>query len=411
MKNMKHQLISTGRHKICILPQINDYAGDLSKQWFVYYSYRNPRTGKMVRFRTSEGFSKLSTAAARYKVAEKLKEKLTYKLKNGWNPFADDSQVIYSDMLKYDLIAKEDGRLRKSNKTINYYMSEFLQEKKPNIRISTYHTYNSKFRIMEQFLKKRKLNDNDISEFNDDTARKFISYLFEKRNLSNKMANQYILLFNMFFNHLKKRKILLINPFENITYYKTSSTPAKYFQLPTLQIVKEAFLEHDPQMWTIAQFEFYCMIRPIELRKLQIKNIDMFEATITIPANIAKNGKQRTVIIPEPFYLYLKEKINIMQYPDHYFIISKKYEPDTEPVGKNYMWNHFNAIRKKINLPRDYKLYSFKHTGNVMAARSGIGLKELQMQNGHHSLDQLNVYLQQMIGSESEALRNRGPKI
>ena len=75
------------------------------------------------------------------------------------------------------------------------------------------------------------------------------------------------------------------------------------------------------------------------------------------------------------------------------------------------MWNHFDKIRKLINLPRDYKLYSFKHTGNVMAVKAGIGLKELQMQNGHHSLDQLNAYLRQMIGTESEALRTKGPII
>ena len=399
------------RQKICILPQLNDYNGDLNKQWFVYYSYRNPKSGKMVRFRTSEGFSTLSNASARRKKALQLKDKLTYKLRNGYNPFADDTEVIYSDNLKYDLIAKENGRLRKNNKTMNYYMSEFLQEKKPNIRISTYHTYNSKFRIMEQFLLQNKINDNDISEFTDNTARKFVAYLFEKRKIKNKMANQYLLLFKMFFKHIIKRKIININPFEDIQPYKTTSIPAKYFQLPTLEMVKEAFLKHDPQMWTIAQFEFYCMIRPIELRKLQIKYIDIFEASITIPAHIAKNGTQRTVVIPEPLHKYLRDTINLLQYPENYFIISKNKQPDKDPVGKNYMWNHFDKIRKLINLPRDYKLYSFKHTGNVMAVKAGIGLKELQMQNGHHSLDQLNAYLRQMIGTESEALRTKGPII
>jgi hypothetical protein len=114
--------------------------------------------------------------------------------------------------------------------------------------------------------------------------------------------------------------------------------------------------------------------------------------------------------MPEPLHKYLLEIIT-GQYPEDYFIISKKKQPDRDPVGKNYMWNHFEKIRKLINLPRDYKLYSFKHTGNVMAVKSGIGLKDLQMQNGHHSLDQLNEYLRQMIGTESESLRYRGPII
>ena len=374
------------RQKICILPRLNDCNGDTNKQWFVYYSYLNPKTNKMVRFRTSEGFSSLKSAAARRKVANKLLEKLTNKLKNGWNPFEDDTEVIYSDNLQYDLLAKETGRLRKSNKTFEYYMSEFLQEKKPNIRISTYHTYNSKFRVMKEFLTKQKINGNDITEFGDADARRFIDYLFEVRKIHNKMANQYVLLFKAFFKHLIKRRILNVNPFEGIQHSKEASVPAKYFQLPTLEIVKKTILGNDPQLWTIAQFEFYCMIRPSELRKLQIKNINMFEATVTVPAYIAKNGEQRTVVIPEPFHKYLLEIMQPGMYPEDYFIISKKKHPDQEPVGKNYMWNHFDKIRKLINLPRDYKLYSFKHTGNVMAAKSGIGLKEIQMQNGHHSL-------------------------
>jgi integrase len=399
------------RKIICRLPEINDCGGDLNKQWFVYYSYLNPKTNKLVRFRTSEGFSRLKTESARRRVAEKLKADLTYKLKNGYNPFEADDQVIYNDNLKYHLLAEKEGRMRKSNKTMHYYMSKFMEEKKPRIRISTYHTYNSKFRVMKAFLESKKLSGNDISAFTDEHAQGFINYLFETRKIRNKMVNHYLRLFREFFQQLIKRKILNVNPFTVIDYYKTESIPAKYLQVPTIEILKKAFLLHDPQMWLVAQMEFYCMIRPAELRKLQVKNINMFEGSITVPPNISKNGKQRTVVIPDPLFHYLDDVVNIRQYPENHFIISKRKVPDGDPVSKNYLWNHWDKIRKKVNLPRDYKLYSFKHTGDIMAYRAGIGLKDLQMQNGHHSLDQLNSYLRQMVVIDSESLRTKGPVI
>jgi hypothetical protein len=31
------------------IPKIYDAKGDLSKRWYVYFSYRNPKTNKLVR--------------------------------------------------------------------------------------------------------------------------------------------------------------------------------------------------------------------------------------------------------------------------------------------------------------------------------------------------------------------------
>ena len=398
------------RQKICILPRLHDYSGDMNQQWFVYYSYRDPRTDKMVRFRTSKGFARLKSAKARYKAAQKLIEELTYKLRNCWNPFEDDSQVIYNDHLKYAELIRKEGSLRSGNKTLDYFMSKYLEERKPTIAHSTYKTYQSKFRIFMAFLQKKKETGNDISAFGEKMAAEFMEHLFEIRKIKNKMANQYILLFKMFFRWLIKKGDITFNPFENMQYYKATSRPAKYFQQNTLEAVKRTILENDPQLWTIAQFQFYCFIRPIELRKMKLKDINMRDGTITVPAEIAKNRKEQTVIMPEPFLESLKT-LSFESYPDNNFVITKKGVPGKDPVGKNYMWNHFNKIRKKMNLSNEYKLYSFKHTGNVMAARKGIGLKDLQMQNRHHSLDQMDIYLRQMLGNESEGIRNNYPVI
>ncbi len=43
----KNQLPMGTRQKVIILPKLYNYNGDLSKKWFVFYSYRDPSNGKM----------------------------------------------------------------------------------------------------------------------------------------------------------------------------------------------------------------------------------------------------------------------------------------------------------------------------------------------------------------------------
>lgn len=46
-----------GRRQMAIvLPHLVDNGGDLSKDWFVEYSVRDPYTGNMKRFREYSGF-------------------------------------------------------------------------------------------------------------------------------------------------------------------------------------------------------------------------------------------------------------------------------------------------------------------------------------------------------------------
>ena len=41
-------------------------------------------------------------------------------------------------------------------------------------------------------------------------------------------------------------------------------------------------------------------------------------------------------------------------------------------------------------------LYSWKHTGVVMAVKAGIHIKQLQIQFRHHGLDQVDQYLRDL---------------
>lgn len=67
------------------------------------------------------------------------------------------------------------------------------------------------------------------------------------------------------------------------------------------------------------------------------------------------------------------------------------------------------AILRELGYGPKYQLYSWKHTGAIRAVKSGISVRELQIQLRHHSLDQVQEYLRQMGADDLEKLNKRYP--
>ena len=71
--NFAHDLEHNLAHKTNFsTPKIYDAKRDLSKRWYVYFSYRNPKTGKLQRMKNIYGNANLY----------KTKEALEFELKN-----------------------------------------------------------------------------------------------------------------------------------------------------------------------------------------------------------------------------------------------------------------------------------------------------------------------------------------
>ena len=74
----EHDLEHTLGHKTQFSsPKIFDADGDLNKRWYVYFSYRNPETGKLVRQKNIYGkVNRFKTKSERYSVLNLYKKRL-----------------------------------------------------------------------------------------------------------------------------------------------------------------------------------------------------------------------------------------------------------------------------------------------------------------------------------------------
>ena len=79
-------------------PKIYDANGDISKRWYVYFSYRDPATGKLKRMAPFYGeANKYKTKSDRMFVFVIYRHKIKAFLERGYNPFENNSELFQKE--------------------------------------------------------------------------------------------------------------------------------------------------------------------------------------------------------------------------------------------------------------------------------------------------------------------------
>ncbi|RMZ51951.1 hypothetical protein EB822_00470 [Flavobacteriaceae bacterium PRS1] len=77
-------------------PKIYSANGDLKKRWYVYFSFREPDNGKLKRLTPFYGnANKYKTKEERLEVLVVYRKTLLKLLKQGYNPYADNSELYH----------------------------------------------------------------------------------------------------------------------------------------------------------------------------------------------------------------------------------------------------------------------------------------------------------------------------
>ena len=112
--------------------------GDLTKRWYVYFSYRNPETGKLKRVTPIYGnVNKFKTKEERLYVLSAYRKKLLKILKAGFNPFEDNEDLYQKYKSKEGTLReiagqKEDQAAESSGRLYNHFSIKGLKKFVPS---------------------------------------------------------------------------------------------------------------------------------------------------------------------------------------------------------------------------------------------------------------------------------------
>lgn len=277
--------------------------------WHVYYYYRNPVTNKMQKFIEKRGINRIKTYTDRKKAANNLKKALTKYLQEGYNPFEFRQEI----------------EVEKEFFTVIEALNLAFNEKIKVWGEQTHNVSKAQFDIFINWLKVNKLLDQDIKELKKRHIILFLNYLTDEntRNVSAKTSNNYRALISSLIKKLVIDDILDYNFVENIPKLKENPIKNKPFSKSQLKSIKNYLIETDPYLHTFIKFVMYGFLRPIEVSRIQVKDIDLESSTITVRTKTEINA---TILIIDKLKTVLSN-INIDYSKGEYHLFTPEEKP------------------------------------------------------------------------------------
>lgn len=362
-------------------PYVYDAGGDLSKRWYVYYSFRHPNTGKLVRQDNIDvGINEHKTFKDRTKAIKLLQASIKSILENGFDPYAPAPLGSVEQKKDFTIAEAIDYALAKAKKL---YAE------------TSYPDFKSRLTRFKQWL-----IDNGYStkQLQDITDRLLIIYLNTVLSGSSaRNRNNTRTAISGLYKILKDDRFVQSNPVDDISVLTAKPVKNKSFTADQEEEILETILSRYPYLYLFIGFVSINLLRPIEICRIKIEDISLRDKLLRFKA---KNQPQKTKIIPE---MLLRELPDLKKFhrTDYLFTPNGPGKWEAGEVNRrNYYSDLFKQIKDELGLGAEYGLYSFRHTYILKLYRElrknyapFEAKSRLMLITGHSSMKALDAYL------------------
>lgn len=362
-------------------PKIQHFNYNLKYVWYVYYAFRNPASGYLQRM-PSIICSKTLNKAERLEYLKTIKVNLSEMLKEGFNPFDVNNEI--EDIKQYD---------------IHEAFQFALDLKKEVLGSVSYSNFKNRILKFETWLIENGFKKRSINVINKKVVNTYLNEILTKTSARNRDNTRtdisgifQILCDNDIIatNFVKSIKIVGSKPHKNKSY---SSTQEKD--------IFEYMENHDPLLLLFVKFISYNFLRPVEVCRLKIEDIDLIDKTIRLKT---KTDKYKVKILPQ---ILINDLPDLSQFEKDSFVFGRtgigQYWNAEENNRRNDYSRKFKDIKDTFKLGEDYGLYSFRHT--FISKLYGIFIKDmtpdeaeskLMLITGHQTRKALQQYLREI---------------
>ena len=327
----------------------------LSKTWYVRWAYRNPLTGILERKNNLHGgVNYFKTKKERLKVLKYIKKHLKKALEKGYIP-VHDKEVINI------------GATKKNEKEVSVKeaIDEALEIAKSTVSLNTYSNYKKSAYKFLNFLGKH----NQSKDIKLVTRKILIAYLNKVlKNTSARTRNNYRTDLSAVFTILEKKLLLIdYNFIKNIEKEKVKHKRNRTLTNKQLIQITDFLKVNDPVVLLVIRFVAYNFLRPVEVCRLKIKDLNLEENLVHYQA---KNKPLKTKRIPSLLMQHLL-KMNLSSYKKEDYLITPSGIPgewlgsDTQRravITKRFTRLKAQMAQEGIQLEKGDNIYSFRHS-------------------------------------------------
>ena len=358
-----------------------------AKGWYILFYVWNVQKNDLVRKRKFLP-KHLKSTRQKMNFIEDYIEQINILLEQGYHI---DKVKAEQEALKQEL--------NKNNPTYKKVLEMYLRYCETHAENSS-KEINNKHNIMLTFLKWCHSRYYDVDYLTDVTkpiTQEYLDYLLVDKGLQAKTINNTIGRLKNFYNVAIKRDWYTgVNPFNHIEKRKT--TYGEKNTAYTDQQIKEIITyckEHDVYLYYFICFIYYALMRPAEIKRLRVENIDMNRRLIRIYSHQSKVKNHDILPIADTLYEVLL-KMEIQKYPPEYFVFSNKQRPGEIQLGRVWTSTHFKVVKEHFNLGPNYSIYGFKHTAVCRWYEHNKDLVRVQRMCRHATIDMTSRYLKSL---------------
>lgn len=338
------------------------------KTWIIVYYARNPVTNQMERFRNR--VPTLKNIRQRKEYGQKIVFELNEKLKNGWLPFYETSDIKEFKTISYcvDLY-------------VEYLEKDFTANEK---RYDTLRSYKNVIKKFYAYLLENEVKTKLILEIKKDVIVRYLDYLFYVKENKAVTYNNNLILLGIFFKWCVERGYLKNNPTEGIIKKKKQPKIRQVLDAETKRKLKE-YGQDNITFYTTCMLTYYCYIRTTELTKIKVQDVKLFDGYIVLHGNNTKNKKDETVTIPHELVQLLATHLKNANNEDYLFGYDN-FAPGSKQLTSKKITDKWSSFRIKKNVSSVFQFYSLKDTGITDLLNSGVSAIKVRDQARHYDL-------------------------
>jgi len=345
----------------------------LSKEWFVYYSYRDPKSGKLKRqSHIKAGANRHKTMRSRLSVLKTLQRNLFLLLENGFNPYEDNTankerflgktikviEPTTTVITQPVIINNIKPKVEIDEMSIVEAFKFGLGIKKRELNSNSYNGYSSHINRFEKWLTDKELHNNGISTITKTLVIEYLNSILKVSSSRNR--NNYRTSISSLFTTLEDNELIKDNFVKKIKNLKTTPERNKTYTPAMQKDIYEYMKKEDPILLLFVQFISYNLLRPIEVCRLKIEDIDIQDKKLYVKA---KNKAVKIKIIPDHL---LKEIPDLSDLDKKLFLFTPEkiggYWDANETNRRDHFSKRFKKVKDYFGLGVNYGMYSFRHT-------------------------------------------------
>ncbi|MBO0951223.1 tyrosine-type recombinase/integrase [Fibrella forsythiae] len=391
---------------------MNDYGGDLSKRWYIVFYALNPDTGKLEMGKRQWCPAKLKTVTARRNWGKLRCQQINHLLTGGYVFDFTPAKPANPDPVTTSLV---NNQLSKPA-TLLDAMERFVTLRERTHRNRTHQTNAGTVARWKQFcahLKETMGLDLSLKALEPPTTAEinaFSDYIIQARACSNRTRNNLIADLRTLTNGLAERGWLPENCFPKWTRLVEDPSRIHDVYTPEQQRTLTEWLQaNDHRLYFLTQFVYYGFLRPIELTRLRVRDVDLANNQIKIHRSDAKGGRKsvgyEVIVINHQLQVAIdKMQLHLAQ-PNDYVFGKDLLTCDVSILRNRVSERHAKALKGAELYNGELTLYGWKHTGVCNAYRAGADIMWIQKQLRHASLDDTQIYLRSLGLTPPERIR------